>query len=296
MMRRSWGFSVAVALAAVALCASPALVAAQQRPQTAAGQTMPTPRTPDGHADFSGMWGGIIPPAFAAAFAGAVDEKGNSQVHLPARTQGSALGTAKGQGLTNFERDSSLEQRAHANKPIYKPEFWDRVQYLDLNGNAEDPEFNCLPSGVPRMGVPQKIVQTPTELIMIYGLRMVRIVPIDGRPIPPEDTWEGFWNGRSVGHWEGDTLVIDTVDFNDQTWLGWPGYFHSADMRVRETLRREGNTLTWQATVLDPVVLMKPWVWEPRAVPLNPDPKLEIREEYPCSEQDLAHIVTRERG
>ena len=292
MMRRSGGFSVAVALVAVAILASPALVAAQRRGGPApAGPAMPTPRTADGHPDLTGMWGGG-----GGGGGGNVDENGNAVNHLNARTQGSALGTQEGQGLINFERDSGIMQRSDANKPIYKAQYWDRVQQLDLNGNAEDPQFSCLPAGVPRMGAPQKILQTPAEVIMIYGLRMVRIVPIDGRPVPPEDTWEGFWNGRSVGHWEGDTLVVNTVDFNDQTWLGWPGYFHSADMKVTERFHRDGNAMTWQATVEDPVVLMKPWTWDMRTIRLNPDPKAEIREEYPCSEQDLAHIVTKERG
>jgi hypothetical protein len=73
--------------------------------------------------------------------------------------------------------------------------------------------------------------------------------------------------------WEGDTLVVDTNNFNDQTWLGWPGYFHSDELRVVEKLTRTGNTITYEVIVEDSKVLQRPWVWTPRMVRLNTDPK-----------------------
>jgi hypothetical protein len=145
------------------------------------------------------------------------------------------------------------------------------------------------------MGPPEKIVHTPKEVILLYGLRMTRVVPIAGRPLPPVSEWVGLWNGVSRGRWEGDELVIETVDFNDETWLGWPGWFHSIDMKVTERLRREGNTLRWQATVEDPFFL-QPWVMAPRTVRLNPNPNAELDEDLPCFERDLQHMVTKERG
>jgi len=81
------------------------------------------------------------------------------------------------------------------------------------------------------------------------------------------------WYGDSVGHWENDTLVIDTVGFTDESWLAWPGWFHSNTMKVTERLKREGNVLTWQATVEDPDVLFKPRTMTPRTLRLNPNPK-----------------------
>ena len=82
----------------------------------------------------------------------------------------------------------------------------------------------------------------------------------------------------------------------DVSWLDWPGYFHNDQMRVTERLRREGNTLHYQATVEDPVVLMKPWVRNPIVRPLNTDPNATFLEDPPCDERDLEHLVTKERG
>ena len=76
---------------------------------------------------------------------------------------------------------------------------------------------------------------------------------------------DGTWNGEGIGHWEGDTIVIDTIGFNSSSWfdqLG--GYFHSENMHVVERLHRDGNTLTWTATVDDSDVLLKPWTTTPR--------------------------------
>jgi len=92
-----------------------------------------------------------------------------------------------------------------------------------------------------------------------------------------------------------DTLVIDVVGFNDVSWLGWPGWFHSNNMRVEERLTREGNTLLYQATVHDPDVLVEPWQMDPRRLPLNTSDAPYL-EDPPCLDFDLSHMLTRERG
>jgi hypothetical protein len=172
------------------------------------------------------------------------------------------------------------------------------VQFNDIHGHsplAPDPQFQCMPDGVPRIGMPQEIVQTDRHMVFLYPLHTRRIY-IDGRPHPPEDQWLGTWFGHSVGTWEGDTLVISTVDFNGLEWLGWPGWFTSPDKKVTERMRRVGNTLTWQATVEDPSLLLRPWTMQMQTRQLNTDPRAELDEALPCVEKDLAHIVTRERG
>src|SRR5471030_2895411 len=102
-------------------------------------QNVPTPRTADGHPDLSGMWGrggggGGVKP----------DEKGNivqlTQARLCHQTQIDSGECAPG---VNAERDSGIKQRMTANLPMYKPEFWDRVQHLDREGIQEDPAFHC---------------------------------------------------------------------------------------------------------------------------------------------------------
>jgi hypothetical protein len=242
-----------------------------------------TPRTPDGHPDLNGLWIGQRPPF--------VQSDDPLAQNLAARD-----GT-----LINFERDGALIRRSDPNKPLYKPEFWEKVQKLDQNGNNADPSFGCMPAGVPRMGPPAKIVQTPKETIFLYVSPAAegwgdayRIIPTDGRSHTPLDDLDGTWKGESIGHWEGDTFVIDTIGFNDSSWLDIGGYFHSENMHVVERMRREGDTLTWQATVDDPDVLIKPWVTNLRTLKLNPDPKAWLTETLPCVEHDLSHLVTKE--
>jgi hypothetical protein len=255
----------------------------------------PTPKRPNGVPDFSGIWVATGQPAFGsvgggpAVQAGLNRDTGNYNTVLRNRTT----------NPVDFERDAGVRQRLFPReaRPWYKPEHWERVRFNDLHGHsleAPDPEFQCMPSGVPRIGLPQEIMQDDAHMIFLYPLHLRRIF-IDGRPHPPEDKWIGRWFGHSIGTWEGDTLVISTVDFNGLEWLGWPGWFTSPDKKVTERMRRVGNTLTWQATVEDSI-LLRPWTTEMERRQLNTDPRAEIEEPLPCVEKDLGHIVTKERG
>jgi hypothetical protein len=238
-----------------------------------------TSRTADGHPDLSGVWNGAANPR--------VTSSGDKVGLILAAREGT---------LVNFERDNTLMRRADPNKPVYKPQFWEKVQQLDQNGNNEDPSYSCMPLGVPRMGPPMKIVQTATELILLYAgpQDTYRIVPMDGRPHTPLQELDGTWKGESLGRWEGDTMVIDTIGFNDTSWLDIGGYFHSENMHVVERFTREGDTLRWQTTVEDPDVLIRPWVMNARTLRINPNPKAVLEETLPCSERDLSHLVTKE--
>jgi len=256
--------------------------------QPRAGQTAPTPRTPDGKVDFSGVWVGTPDGSLKP------DEQGNITVLFKGRP------CHPGQECKpsiNFERDSGVRQRMNPNLPLYKPEFWEKVQDLDVNGNFKDPEIKCYPEGLPRIGPPSKVVQTPTEIIFLYqSHNTFRVIPTDGRAHDPIRSQDLTYYGDSVGTWEGDTLVIDSVGFTDESWLAWPGYFHTNNMRVVERVRREGNTLIWQATVHDPEVLAEPWAMSPVRRTLNPNPKALLVEDLPCEDRDQEHIATRERG
>jgi hypothetical protein len=275
---------------AIAALASFVPLHAQQRQQQQQQQNVPTPRTADGHPDLSGMWGGG-----GGGGGDKPDEKGSLTVlfkQRPCSPQQRDLGNcAPG---VNFERDSGVEQRMDP-IPMYKPEFWDKVDYLDVNGNVEDTNFHCFPAGVPRMGPPTKIMATPTEVVFLYNQKNTwRLIPIN-RPHDPINSKDQTYLGDSVGKWEGDTLVVDVTGFNDETWLEWPGYFHTNKMRVVEKLRREGNILHYQATVYDPDVLVEPWVMDERIMRLNTQPMIQI-EDPPCVESDGANLYTKERG
>ena len=300
MTYRSIHFGAALVIAAAVSFASVHAAqygdtpAAPAAPRAGAQQpNVPTPRTADGHPDLSGMWngggggqGGVKP-----------DEKGNIVQLTRARlcTQ-SQIDAGECHPGVNAERDAGMNQRP-AHQPMYKPEYWERVQHLDREGIQEDPAFHCKPAGVPRMGPPAKMVQTATELIMLYQqANLFRIIPIDGRPHDPIKSQDTTWYGDAVGKWEGDTLVIDIVGFNDEGWLGWPGWLHSNNMHVVEKYTRNGNTVTWTATVSDPDVLLEPFEMPARTLRLNPDPKATFIEDLPCEERDAVHIVTHERG
>ena len=266
----------AALLVGAVLCLAPSRATAQSHQST--------PRATDGHPDFTGLWIG-------RAGANFVESDDPLAQNLASRD-----GT-----LLNFERDNALIRRSDPNKPLYKPEFWDKVQKFDQDGNHADPSFGCMPAGVPRMGAPAKIVQTPKELVFLYisaaaqgGGDPYRVIPTDGRQHTPLDDLDGTWKGESIGHWEGDTLVIDTIGFNDTSWLDITGYFHSENMHVIERMHRDGDTLTWQATVDDPDVLIRPWTMNMRTLKLNPDPKAWLTETLPCVERDLSHLVTKE--
>ena len=243
--------------------------------------TQETPRTVDGRPDLTGFWFS----AGAGVTAG-TDAEGNIALNLPSRDN----------DIANFEKDFAVLQRAHVNKPLYKPEHWETIQDLDWNGLTEDPVFNCRPGSVPRIGPPHKIVQTPTELVFLYDLRVnfgpvgYRIIPTDGREHHPLQIADTSWLGYSIGHWDGDTLVIESVGFNDESWLGWTGYIHSWDMTVTERIRREGNTLHWEATV-DDTMLLEPWTTDPIESRLNSDPEAFFFGDTPCDERDAEHIV-----
>jgi len=296
MARRFFRFSVTTAVTVAAVGFVLGRVEAQggngvvgQRTQTS---PVPTPRTADGHPDLSGLWagGGVVGEGADEL---KPDEKGNLTFLQKAR--GCAPGQEPCAGGINFERDNAIRRRMDPNKPVYKAEFWEKVQYNDENQNTEDPTYQCRPTGVPRMGAPSKILQTPTEVVFLYQQgNTFRVVPIDGRPHDPIKAKDQTWMGDSVGRWDGDTLVVDVVGLTDDTWLDIGGYFHTNNMHVVERLRRDGNTLTWQATVEDPEVLLEPWKMNPRVLRLNTNPKASLIEDLPCDERDQAHLVTKE--
>jgi hypothetical protein len=172
--------------------------------------------------------------------------------------------------------------------PKYKPELLARVKDFEDRQVQLDTVLRCMAPGVPRIGPPQKIVQTSREVIFLYddvSGAFFRIVPIDGRPhrkdLPPS------YLGDAVGRWDGDTLVVETVNFNDDTWLTDDGAFHTTDLRVVERLRRVGNTIEYQATAHDPAVLAEPWAARPRMLQLT---DREMEEPARCEDRSLANM------
>lgn len=194
------------------------------------------PRTSDGRPDLSGIW-------IATSALGLLE---GSEALQAAR----AADRAAGRALPATE------------PPPYKPEAEAlRRRYLDRQG-IDDPMARCLLSGVPRINtrpLPFEIVQLPDRVIILYEVHHAfRLIPTDGRP-HPEDL-EPTYLGDSVGRWEGDTLVVEVVGFNANTWLAGTGTHHSEAMRVVERYTRDSaETILYEAVIDDPIVFEKPW-------------------------------------
>jgi len=175
-------------------------------------------------------------------------------------------------------------------RPLYKPEHWDKVQQLDMWTNKYDPVMTCQPLGVPRQGPPRRIWQTENDITFLYmggdaggGYGEYRIIPTDNRKRTENADLEQNYMGNTVGRWEGDTLVLDSIGFIDTTWIGRGGYFHSTDMHVVEKFRREGDAIFYDVTVEDPEVFAEPLVFPTRVVRRNAGPNAAlIRERGYC--------------
>jgi len=151
---------------------------------------------------------------------------------------------------------------------------------------TNDPIFHtCTPPGFPRIFLhpwPMQVVQAPGEVIMLFEYDSIRHqIFTDGRQ---HDTSLGpLWMGDSIGHWEGDTLVADTVNFNDKTWLDRVGHPHSDKLHVIERIRRINHDhLIDDITIDDPKAYRKPWSAH---LDFLLRPKWTLAEQF-CEDQD----------
>lgn len=148
------------------------------------------------------------------------------------------------------------EEKFKANKPNVGPNS------VSI-GESNDPILQCSPPGVPRIylvrGEPVEIAHIPGRVLMLFEYdHFVRNIFTDGREHPKD--LNPSWMGDSVGKWDGDTLVVDTVGFNDKTWLDNDGHPHTEDLHVVEHIRRVNHdTLTIDTTIEDPKAYSKPW-------------------------------------
>jgi hypothetical protein len=141
----------------------------------------------------------------------------------------------------------------------------------------------CLPPGVPaatQQPYPVQIVQTPNLVVILYeAYHLFRVIPTDGRPHPAD--LDPTWMGNSVGHWEGDTLVVDVTGFNDKTAVG--EYRHTTAYHVVERYHRTAfDQIAYEATISDPNVFAAPWK-EAGTLRLHPEWQIQ---EYVCEENN----------
>jgi len=212
----------------LALCAMAATVGAQSQ---SAAASYSGPRTADGKPNLNGIW-----QVFGTA---AWDiEAHSAQDGVPGGDSVVEGGDIPYQPAALAKKRENYEKRLTA-----------------------DPLSKCFLPGVPRITyipLPFEIVQTPKYVVMAYEYAHARrIVYTDGSPhVEALD----FWMGDSRGRWEGDTLVVDSVDFNDQTWFDKAGNFHSDALHVIERFTPiDRDHLDYGVTIEDPKVFTRPW-------------------------------------
>jgi hypothetical protein len=233
MRRRSRYSTVPAALPTAALLLAAALTATAQTPAYRA------PRTPDGKPDLNGIWQALNTAHW------------NIEAHAaapgPVEALGAAYAVPGGLGVVDGEIP-------------YKPEALAKKKENYANRLARDPEMRCYLPGVPRatyMPYPFQIIQSQKHVMIVHEFAgAVRTIYMDNHVDAPADSWMGWSNGR----WEGETLVVDTRGFNDQTWFDRAGNFHSDALHVIERFTaRSPETLTYEVTIEDPNVFTRPW-------------------------------------
>jgi hypothetical protein len=222
-------------------------------PRTADGKpdlTAPAPHTPDGKPDLSGIW--MPPSGYVFSIA-----TGTKPEDIP-----------------------------------FQPWAAELYKKRRENLSKEDPVGHCIMAGVPRadnVPYPFKILNSAGEMAILYeAVHGFRQIFLDGRALPkdPQPTWMGY----SIGHWDGDTLAIETTGFNDQGWLDNDGRPATDALHVTERFKRKDvGHLDLEITIDDPKAYTKPWVVK-ESFKLLPDTELL---EYVCNEnnKDLSHLV-----
>jgi len=234
----------------------------------------PAPRTADGHPDLSGVWENVR--GNVATFA-----TGAPSVAPPPPPDGPPEVTFRNIGAGIKE-----------GLPL-RPLAAEVLKRRMAENSKDNPDAHCLPMGLMQFHEhpqPRKIIQTPGVTLIIYeansGLRQIFT---DGRPLPPKDV-EPWWYGYSIGHWEGDTLVVETTGFRDDVWLDIIGSPMTNTGKMIEKFRRPTyGKLNIEVTIDDPSAYTKPFtVSVHQRIMLNTD-----LIEFICSENDrsAAHLV-----
>jgi hypothetical protein len=224
----------------------------------------PPPRLPDGRPDLSGHW---FPNGAGQGVSGRF---GVDPAALP-----------------TFDRAVTPEE-----EPVFQPWALERIRSmtpteLELSKSS----VNCMPRGVPAIWLQNPyttlMIHTPELLAQLYEvLNNWRVIHLDGRPLPEYP--EPLFHGNSTARWDGDTLVVESIGFDERTYILPDGWFHSDQLRVTERYSRPSmNYLIVEITVEDPLVLEEPWRSAPRRWTLGDG---EVYEFYCTNNQDLEEL------
>jgi len=244
------------------LAAALASLLAAQNPPTSS-----VPRTPDGKPNLTGVWQG------GTTLRGSWDQANS------------------GLGVGGTGRDPSAPPVPASQQVINSPapyQPWAAKKVLESYNKRgiDDPSALCLPPGIPRLSItalfPIQMVQTPEQVIFLYEyMNVFRVVPFKAKH--SEDLVPTYM-GDSVAHWDGDTLVVDIVSFNDKGWLTGTGTFHSDQLHVVERYTRvDKDQIKYDVTMEDPQVLTAPWTIHTSFM-LREGTRVQ---EYVCAENNL---------
>jgi len=210
-------------------------------PKDAKGQpdmNAPAPKTADGRPDLSGLW------------RGGAGGRGRGAADAP---------PPSGPPVAAF---ANIGQNIKEGLP-FTPLGAEMLKMRLANNSKDNPEANCLPMGIIQLhtqGAPRKFIQTPLELVILYEASSERReIFTDGRPLPADDP-QPWFNGYSVGHWDGDTLVVETVQFRDDGWLDINGSPLTTTGKVTERFRRPTfGRMEIDVTIEDKKIYTKPF-------------------------------------
>jgi len=246
-------------------------LAQNAQPPEAAG-AKPAPRTPDGKPDLSGTW---------------VGKSGGVTLKLDL-------------ALTPWGIDKYTWNKEPIAGTDFKCPFG--LKTCNDQGGArvdQDPAYHCYPPGMVRLGPPSDtvngggtsldIIQTPGLVILVFEHRnSIRYIYTDGREHPK--ILDRTWNGHSIGKWDGDTFVVDTVGLRDTTWLDSGGHEHSIQLHVVERFRRVSlGSLEIERTLTDPIALEKPYT---SRVVVTLNPKYDLNENV-SNDNDCTEYMVR---
>jgi hypothetical protein len=241
----------------------------------------PPPRTADGKPDFSGLW----EPAHAKGGRGGLNGTDPLPFDIP-----SAPGDPPVAQFFNIGggfKDGLLPFTAWGTQV--------RAQRKG-NDNKDNPDALCLPLGLTQLHMhpqPRQVIQTPRDIVILYEANgNTRHILTDGRPLPNNDPTP-WWYGYSVGHWEDDTLVVETIGFRDDVWLDVEGSPLTNTGKMTERWRRpKFGFMQIDITIEDPKAYTKPFTVRVNHQ-LMPDTALM---EFVCEERDATHYVGKPAG
>ena len=284
-MKKGAGSLITLAVVASLALFSAMIEAAGEGSQAPTGAVRPytPPRTPDGQPDMQGFWG-VVPGGTYN-----IQDLEFQSIYQRGRPDEALRGRSR--VVDPPDGKIPYQPWAAANAKILMD------AHLDPTPRTLDPDARCFPQGVPRHLYNREVeIFQPPGYVVLFNMahHTYRAIPLDGRSHIQESV--KLWMGDSLGRWEGNTLVVDVTNNNDQTWFDIVGDFHSDALHVAERFTPvDAETIEYEATITDPKVYTRPGKMALRIVRRKDYTPPELWEEacYENNAQSLEGILTR---